>query len=67
MPRNSWSDKDERMYEHVKESEEERGRDEERAKEIAARTVNKQRRQEGRTLDQTSPASPPPSGRRGTP
>ena len=45
----SWSDKDERQYEHVKESEQERGRPEERAKEIAARTVNKQRRKEDRT------------------
>src|SRR5512138_2496803 len=48
MPR-SWSDKDERMYEHVKESEEDRGAKEDRAEEIAARTVNKQRREEGRT------------------
>ena len=43
------------MYEHVKQSEEERGRDADRAEEVAARTVNKQRRQEGRTLDQTTP------------
>lgn len=49
MPRRSWSAKDERQYEHVKESELERGRSEERAEEIAARTVNKQRREEGRT------------------
>ena len=56
------------MYEHVKESEEERGRGEDRSKEIAARTVNKQRRQEGRTLDQTTPSKNlPPSGRRTTP
>lgn len=48
MPRR-WSAKDERQYEHVKESERERGRPLERAKEIAARTVNKQRREEGRT------------------
>ena len=45
----SWSSKDRRMYEHVKESEEARGVGEERAEEIAARTVNKQRREEGRT------------------
>jgi hypothetical protein len=50
MPR-SWSSKDERQYEHVKESELERGHDEDRAKEIAARTVNKQRAQEGRTKE----------------
>jgi len=45
----SWSRKDERQYEHVKESELERGASEDRAKEIAARTVNKHRREAGRT------------------
>ena len=45
----AWSDKDERQYQHVKQSEEERGADEARAEEIAARTVNKHRREEGRT------------------
>lgn len=50
MPR-AWSKKDERQYEHVKESEIARG-ETERAEEIAARTVNKQRREEGRTLEQ---------------
>jgi plasmid stabilization system protein ParE len=45
----SWSNKDERKYEHIKESSEDRGVSEKRAKEIAARTVNKGRRQEGRT------------------
>jgi hypothetical protein len=48
MPR-AWSNKDERMYEHIKESSKERGKSEDRAEEIAARTVNKQRREEGRT------------------
>jgi plasmid stabilization system protein ParE len=48
MPR-AWSNKDERQYEHIKESSEERGLPEDRAEEIAARTVNKRRRQEGRT------------------
>lgn len=48
MPR-AWSSKDERMYDHVKQSERERGRSEDRAEEIAARTVNRQRREEGRT------------------
>ena len=48
MPR-AWTDKDERMYEHIKESERKRGRPLKRAKEIAARTVNKERREEGRT------------------
>lgn len=50
----SWSNKDERQYEHIKESAEERGKSEERAKEIAARTVNKQRREEGRTPNKTT-------------
>ncbi len=50
----SWSSKDRRMYEHVKESEEARGVGEERAEEIAARTVNKQRREEGRTPNRTT-------------
>ncbi len=45
----SWTKKDRRMYEHIKESEEDRGRGERRAREIAARTVNKQRREEERT------------------
>jgi hypothetical protein len=53
MPK-SWSSKDERMYDHVKESERERGVDEDRAEEIAARTVNKQRREEGRTENRTT-------------
>jgi plasmid stabilization system protein ParE len=44
-----WSDKDERKYEHIKDSSRDRGASEERAKEIAARTVNKGRREEGRT------------------
>src|ERR1700716_4388151 len=48
MPR-AWSDKDERQYEHIKESSLERGANEDKAEEIAARTVNKHRRIEGRT------------------
>lgn len=53
MPK-AWTTKDERQYEHIKESEEERGRSESRAKEIAARTVNKRRRKEGRTQNKTT-------------
>ncbi|HSU14870.1 hypothetical protein [Longimicrobium sp.] len=48
MPR-GWSAKDERMYDHIKERELDRGLDMDRAEEIAARTVNKTRREEGRT------------------
>jgi hypothetical protein len=44
-----WTNKDERQYEHIKDSEIERGAPEELAEEIAARTVNKQRRREHRT------------------
>lgn len=53
MPR-AWSKKDERQYQHVKRSEQARGRSEDRAEEIAARTVNKTRRNEGRTPSATS-------------
>ena len=48
MP-DAWSKKDERQYGHIKDSELKRGVDEDRAEEIAGRTVNKQRREEGRT------------------
>jgi hypothetical protein len=47
MPRSAWSAKRERQYEHVKESEKKQGRSTKRAKEIAARTVNKTRAQTG--------------------
>lgn len=63
MPQGAWSAKDERQYEHVKESEKERGRSEDRAEEIAARTVNKQRFQEGRTQTRVSRATGNPHGR----
>ncbi|MGR4880212.1 plasmid stabilization protein [Streptomyces sp. LARHCF249] len=46
MPRGS-SAKRERQYEHIKESAEERGESTKRAKEIAARTVNKERARSG--------------------
>jgi hypothetical protein len=49
-----WSRKDERQYEHVKESARKRGASTDRAQEIAARTVNKQRREEGRTPNRTT-------------
>jgi plasmid stabilization system protein ParE len=51
MP-DAWSNKDERKYEHIKDSSRERGMSEDRAQEIAARTVNKDRREEGRTPNQ---------------
>ena len=45
----AWTPKDERQYEHIKDSTRERGVPEEKAEEIAARTVNKRRRVESRT------------------
>ena len=50
----SWSSKDRRKYEHIKESSMERGVSEDRAQEIAGRTVNKGRRKEGRTPNKTT-------------
>lgn len=52
MPR-GFTKKEERQYEHIKESEEEQqGRSEEDAERIAAATVNKQRREKGETKEQ---------------
>ena len=47
MPQKAWSAKRERQYEHIVESEKEQGRSTKRAKEIAARTVNKERARSG--------------------
>ena len=47
MPQETWSNKRERQYEHIKESAKERGTSTKRAKEIAARTVNKERARAG--------------------
>jgi hypothetical protein len=49
-----FNQKDERQYEHIKDSAKERGASTDRAEEIAARTVNKQRRTEGRTRNKRS-------------
>ncbi|WP_046500242.1 hypothetical protein [Streptomyces odonnellii] len=66
MPRGS-SPKRERQYEHIKESAEERGESEGRAKEIAARTVNKERARAGesRTASRTSVRDPKSASQRG--
>ncbi|MEU9160918.1 plasmid stabilization protein [Streptomyces sp. NPDC048424] len=55
MPR-SFSQKRERQYEHIKESAQKRGESTERAEEIAARTVNKERARAGesKTASKTS-------------
>ena len=47
MPQDAWSDKRDRQYEHIKEGLEDRGRNEDTAEEIAARTVNKERARSG--------------------
>jgi hypothetical protein len=47
MPQPAWSNQRERQYEHIEESEKGRGRSTKRAKEIAARTVNKERARSG--------------------
>jgi plasmid stabilization system protein ParE len=60
MPK-AWSDKDERKYEHIRDSAEDSGKSEDRAKEIAARTVNKGRREEGRTPNRTTQGSGNPN------
>jgi plasmid stabilization system protein ParE len=47
MPQQAWSPKRERQYEHIKEGLRERGTSEDKAEEIAARTVNKERARSG--------------------
>ena len=49
-----WTKKDERQYEHIKDSSRERGVPADRAKEIAARTINKTRRERGDTPNRTT-------------
>ena len=66
MPQQGWSRKRERQYEHIKDGLEDQGRDERTAKEIAARTVNKERARAGES-EQASRSSTDDlsSGRRG--
>jgi hypothetical protein len=66
MPRGS-SPKRERQYEHIKESAEKRGTSESRAKEIAARTVNKERARSGEsaTASKTSTRDKKSASQRG--
>jgi len=47
MPQEAWNAKRERQYEHIKESLKERGTSEDKAEEVAARTVNKERARSG--------------------
>lgn len=62
MPQ-AWSDKDERQYQHVKREQKEQGQSVAKAKEIAARTVNKQRRQEQRTPNRQTQGTGNPNQR----
>jgi len=66
MPPRAWSDKRERQYDHIKDSLEDRGYDDDTAEEIAARTVNKERARAGesKTASKTS-TDDLSSGRRG--
>jgi hypothetical protein len=67
MPQKTWSAKRERQYEHIKDSAKEQGKSTKRAKEIAARTVNKERARAGETKGRASRTSTRDisSGRRG--
>jgi hypothetical protein len=66
MPQQAWSAKRERQYEHIKESEQEQGRSTKRAKEIAARTVNKERARAGEARESSRTSREDmSSGRRG--
>ncbi|MCW2776010.1 MAG: hypothetical protein JWN91_4336 [Nocardioides sp.] len=65
MPK-AWSEKRERQYEHIKEGLEERGRSEDTAEEIAARTVNKERARAGEAAESSRTSTDDiSSGRRG--
>jgi hypothetical protein len=66
MPQDAWSNKRERQYEHIKESVKERGASIEKAKEIAARTVNKERARSGEAKESSRLSrTDMSSGRRG--
>jgi hypothetical protein len=66
MPQRAWSAKRERQYEHVVESEKKQGRSTKRAKEIAARTVNKERARSGEARERSrTSVRDISSGRRG--
>ncbi|MBX7555242.1 plasmid stabilization protein [Streptomyces sp. NPDC004232] len=66
MPSGS-SAKRERQYEHIKKSAEDRGESTRRAKEIAARTVNKERARSGesKTASKVSTRDPKSASQRG--
>jgi plasmid stabilization system protein ParE len=66
MPQRAWSKKRERQYEHIKDGLEDRGRSEDEAEEIAARTVNKERARHGESRERSRTSTEDiSSGRRG--
>ena len=66
MPRGEWSAKRERQYEHIKDSQKESGTSTRRAKEIAARTVQKERARSGEAKEASRTSTRDlSSGRRG--
>jgi hypothetical protein len=66
MPQRAWNSKRERQYEHIKEGLEERGSSESKAKEIASRTVNKERARAGEARQSSRTSTQDiSSGRRG--
>jgi plasmid stabilization system protein ParE len=66
MPQEAWSKKRERQYEHIKKGLKEQGSSEDRAEEIAARTVNKERARTGEARHSSRLSRTDlPSGRRG--
>jgi hypothetical protein len=65
MPQQAWSSKRERQYEHIKESAKEQGASTKRAKELAARTVNKERARTGEARTASPSSKRDSSGRRG--
>jgi hypothetical protein len=66
VPQAGWSNKRERQYEHIKDGLEERGRPEDVAEEIAARTVNKERARAGEAKQASRTSTKDiSSGRRG--
>ncbi|MCW2601004.1 MAG: hypothetical protein JWM02_2833 [Frankiales bacterium] len=65
MPK-AWSGKRERQYDHIKDGLLQRGKDEDTAEEIAARTVNKERARSGEAKQRSTTSTRDiSSGRRG--
>jgi hypothetical protein len=66
MPQAAWNPKRERQYKHIKDSLKERGAGTDKAEEIAARTVNKERARAGEAKEPSRTSTEDiSSGRRG--